>query len=444
MINYDVVKYFTKEQLWTLCVQLFENRSPDFVLALNMYVSESCDPRAIALFGAWEQRNDRHYLSEIIFQQGVERFPDNPEMWFGLATSIKDPGRWEESEAMFLKGLELEPSSTAGLANLSSLYNEVCMYDKALEYAQKSLDVERTIPALDGIAMASYGLEDYAKGGDYNTFSLGEKYRREVIYGDEPRWDGSKDKRIIIYGEQGIGDEIFYGSAIPDAIRDSKEVIIDCDYRLESLFKRSFPEASVYGTRDKSCDWMGNHEWDARCAMAGLWQFYRRKREDFGGLPYLKPCPVRLKQWLNLWKTRSGDNIGVVWDGGALFTNRKYRSFPQEILERLDGNLVNLSWETKETRINVENYPWATITNDYDNTAALVASLDYVVTCCQSIVHLCGGLGVPCYVLRPKYYTWRYANGMPMYQSVTVIECDGDWEKGIDEVIELRKKEKAA
>ncbi len=59
--------------------------------------------------------------------------------------------------------------------------------------------------------------------------SLGGKFRKEWVYGDEVRWDGTKDKTLIIYGEQGLGDEIFYGSCIPDAISSSKQVYIDCD-----------------------------------------------------------------------------------------------------------------------------------------------------------------------------------------------------------------------
>ena len=44
---------------------------------------------------------------------------------------------------------------------------------------------------------------------------------------------------------------------------------------------------------------------------------------------------------------------------------------------------------------------------DYDETAALVSSLDLVITACQSVLHLCGALGVPCWVLTPSKPDWR-------------------------------------
>src|SRR5690606_23651049 len=80
--------------------------------------------------------------------------------------------------------------------------------------------------------------------------------RRERVYGDEIPWDGTKNRVVIAYGEQGIGDEISFASCIPDFIKDCKEAVIECDERLAGLFRRSFPKAHVYGTRYKEViDW---------------------------------------------------------------------------------------------------------------------------------------------------------------------------------------------
>ena len=81
---------------------------------------------------------------------------------------------------------------------------------------------------------------------------------------------------------------------------------------------------------------------------------------------------------------------------------------------------------------------------DYDDVAAIIANLDYVVTTCTAVVHIAGALGVPCYVLRNKFYSWRYAHDMPMYKSVHVIHCDGDWERGMKDVISLIQIREAA
>src|SRR5690606_3945194 len=111
-----------------------------------------------------------------------------------------------------------------------------------------------------------------------------DRDRRERVYGEEERWDGSKGKVVVAYGEQGIGDEISFASCIPDFVRDCKEAVIECDSRLEGLFKRSFPEAHVYGTRFREIiDWADKHKVEGRVSFATLPKFYRNRTEHFPG-----------------------------------------------------------------------------------------------------------------------------------------------------------------
>src|SRR3989304_671198 len=57
---------------------------------------------------------------------------------------------------------------------------------------------------------------------------------------------------------------------------------------------------------------------------------------------------------------------------------------------------------------------------DYYETARLVKSCDLVISICTSVIHLAGALGVPCWVMTPRWPAWRYQNTgpMPFYRSV--------------------------
>jgi len=404
--------------------------------------SDSINPGALGILGAMYISQDRYGMAEMVYRYGVALYPELKSMWIGLGTSIRNPERSKEAITILGDMLVDSPESTAALTNLASMYIEIGDYKKAIELAEKALSIKEddgnSTAATDIVALASLGLEDFEKGFRLNRESLGLKFRKEIVYGDEERWEGEKDKIVVIYGEQGLGDEIFYGSVIPDAIKDCKKVIIDCDPRLEGLFKRSFPDAFVYGTRRKSASWLYSHEWDARCAVADLPAFYRKKIEDFPGKPFLKADPVRMEQWKETFGNKR--KIGIAFRGGSKFTNRKLRTVPLEAFEPLreHGDLVSLEYSDFDYGdFEIERYDWATQSVDYDNVAALVSQLDYVVTSCTSIVHLAGALGIPCFVLRNKYYAWRYANDMPWYDSVRIIHCDGDWEEGMKEVIRL-------
>ena len=58
--------------------------------------------------------------------------------------------------------------------------------------------------------------------------------------------------------------------------------------------------------------------------------------------------------------------------------------------------------------------------DDFYDTARLVKSCDLVISVCTTIVHLCGALGVPCWVMTPRHPAWRYQNKgpMPWYKSI--------------------------
>lgn len=407
--------------------------------------SDPCYRGAISLLGALYQKMNRPGMSEILYRYGVALWPDFPPMWTGLGTAISNPCRGEEAVKILSHAIALSPDSSEPKINLSTVYVAMGEYEKGLDLAKQALEmVPDSVAANDSLAMASLGLEDFKTGWDKIQVSLGEKWRKEIVYGDEERWNGEKGKTVIIYGEQGLGDEIFYGSVINDAIKDCKRVIIDCDSRLEGLFKRSFPDAFVYGTRDKTAPWLKSHKWDYRCAVADLSRFYRNDKKDFPGTSYLKADETRASQWR---KTFNGVNIGVAFRGGGKFTQRELREVPLEAFRPLLdlGNLVSLEYsEFDYEDFPIEVYDWAMAAEDYDNAAALVSQLDYVVTTATTVVHLAGALGIPCFVLMPKFSSWRFSNDMPWHNSVRLIKCDGDWDKGMDEVVKLISLRNAA
>ena len=66
------------------------------------------------------------------------------------------------------------------------------------------------------------------------------------------------------------------------------------------------------------------------------------------------------------------------------------------------------AFKEKYPHIDIVEYPHATLTNDYDDTVAMVAALDHVVAMHTTVVHVAGGLGIPCWVFVPKNSQWRY------------------------------------
>lgn len=270
--------------------------------------------------------------------------------------------------------------------------------------------------------------------------------RQKMNYAGAADWDGSPGKTVVISEEQGIGDVISFASMIPDACKIAN-VIIDCDSRLENLFRRSFPKATVYGTRKMKVapNWAADHKIDAWCSIGALGKFFRNKPEDFTGDPYLVPDPDQVTMWRALFKEAGKPVIGITWSGGVLWTGDRHRKWTLEellpVFRSVDAVWVSLQYkdasqEIAEFReqhpeIDIRQYDYGTLTDDYDSTAAMVSALDMVFSMQTAIIHLAGALGKECWCFVNKHSQWRYGlpdeTSMPWYSSVRLWKYKDGW-----------------
>jgi ADP-heptose:LPS heptosyltransferase len=218
-------------------------------------------------------------------------------------------------------------------------------------------------------------------------------------------------------------------------IRDSKKVIVDCDHRIKGLLQRSFPQASVHGTRWKPGTWKDEASTvDASIAGFEVAKFYRNADSDFPGTPYLIPCPDRTAMWK---ATKTKPRIGIAWSGGIWQNAAIHRELPLDqwkpIFDAIDAQWVSLQYRDASEDIKgtpVTQYRYATLTDDYDDTAALVASCDLVIGMQTSVNHLAGALGVPVWTLIPKTSQWRYGEeytDVPWYKSMKLYRQGNSW-----------------
>jgi ADP-heptose:LPS heptosyltransferase len=174
--------------------------------------------------------------------------------------------------------------------------------------------------------------------------------------------------------------------------------------------------------------------------------------KSFPGKPYLVPDPDRVLQWKALFKTKKKPVIGIAWRGGIPKTGSKFRQWSLDqllpILQSVDAHWVSLQYKDAEKEIqafrekhpdiDLVQYRHGTLTNDYDDTVALIASLDHVVTMQTAVVHVAGALGIPAWVHVPQNSQWRYgAEGEDFLwaDSVKIIRQNtrGRWDDVIKE-----------
>jgi tetratricopeptide (TPR) repeat protein len=394
---------------------LIQNGALDdaFGLISTLLDNNPNDEVALNFLGLIHLEKHNFPLAYQYFRRALQENPGIAPVWVNFGLAAHELGRNKESINAYLKAASLNNEYTKAYVNSAAVFIEEAKWEEAEKACQVALEIEPgNSMALKNMAHVYLARHKWKEGWKCWDLSLGNKYRKEWVYGDEKRWDGTKGQCVVIYGEQGLGDEINYASVIPDAIQDCKKVIIDCDPRLETLYKRSFPKADVHGTRrDDHPAWLENARIDARCAVSSLPGLYRNADEDFPGTPYLKANPELVTMWKGLFKTWGKPVYGLCLHGGSRLTNEAGRKITPESFSPLfakDAVFISLDYKGTVENPRVKEYKWATQASDYDLTAGLIAALDGVVGVNTTAIHCANALGVPTHILVPTKYQWRY------------------------------------
>ena len=344
-----------------------------------------------------------------------------------LGLGYKRAGQIDKARGYFEESVKVDAPSAGSLANYSGLLIESGRDPECIEMCERAIKEQPDLPIAHwNLALSLLSTGQWERGWEEHDWGLktkGIREDRKVL--DVPVWDGHSSGTVLVYGEQGMGDEIMFTSMLPDLIK-TNPVVYECYPRLETLFRKSFPTVQFYGTREsRSVSWADNHTIDYRIPVGSLGQFYRRSMEAFPGTPYLTAEALPKAE-----KFR----IGISWKGGGFKMGRvQKRSIPltlwKPILNIPNIEFVSLQYgDGRDEELDVmdalgydikrmDEYANA---KDYYETARLVKSCDLVISICTSIVHLAGALGVRCWVATPKYPAWRYQNSgpCPWYRSV--------------------------
>ena len=395
---------------------------------------------------------DRLGLAHPILRRACQLAPNMSVLWNNLGLCYQEGSDLAEGEACFHRAIKLDSESPYAYNNLAQMYVNMAQPTLAIKNADRAIAIDKDFKDAHynrGIAQLQLG--NWKEGWIGYDANLGvAKVRRERKYGPVKRWDGTKGEVIIAYGEQGVGDEISFASCIPDLMKDNK-VIIECDPKLEGLFRRSFG-VETHGTRFKAgIDWADVRVVDSSVAFGSLPRYFRHDPKDCPGTPYLTADPMRRIQWRALLDSLGPKKkVGIAWTGGLKSTGKDRRSLDLDDLLpilRQDATFISLQYkdapEVDELElvhgIKVHHWKHAVQTDDYDDTAALVAELDLVISVTSGVIHLCGALGKECWVLTPKAPMWRYGlfgDKMPWYDSVKLYRQTGKW---VDVIAQVAK-----
>lgn len=365
----------------------------------------------------------------------------------------RELGQFAEGERLLRLALEPDPQWPAALSNLGWILLEKGDYARGLELVDAVLErypddqETRLVRSYMNLKHGKFeeGWRDF-EARHHSRFAVSRPLHFE-------QWDGTPmhAETLLISGEQGLGDQIMFASCFDEAIARTGHCIISCNPKLEGLFRRSFPGASVYpdgGDAGNSGAREVAKTADREIPMGSLPGFFRNRLEDFPRrAAYLRADPERIAYWHSrLDALGPGPKIGLSWRGGIATTRRHLRSLSLEEfrpLLRQPARFLSLQYGdcagdlSAISRAHGVALPhWQEALDDYAETAALVCALDLVISVCTAVIHLAGALGRPVWILVPTVAEWRYLDRgetLPWYPSARLFRQSetGRWQNTI-------------
>ena len=394
------------------------------------------------------------------YRKVLEIQPDQYAIFNNMAIALGHLERYEDAARSLIESLKYNPDSYEAYANLSDIFK---MQGK-LQEARQALQIAETLTAEKSRvswnrSFIEFLLGNLQEGWRLYDYGLTTGARKPVDFG-VPTWDGSPlaGKSIAISAEQGLGDELRFASCFPDVLAQAGHCIINCDQRLESLYARSFPTATIFPGRrpETRASWDTLPAIDLQIPAGSLPRYFRNTLDDFPKQPgYLIPDKARVSYWTeqlrSLGKTLK---VGLLWRSAHITVERTrtYISSLSELTPLLEVpgiTFINLQYDenaiseftqmASDTEFSLHNFDEIDLKNDLDELSALLFSLDLVIGSGSATVSMAGALGVPSWRFTSKGYPGLLGTDyLPFYPTQTPFlqSTSGSWQTEIETMAE--------
>jgi hypothetical protein len=360
--------------------------------------------------------------AEACYRQALAIQPESVQTALNLGAMLMDRKCFADAEQVYRQALRLTPDSPAAWSNLGVLL--ACMKREA-----EAERCYRTALELDaGYAKAMFNLSylllrqgRFEEG--WHCLEARDWYAALDKHFTCPRWRGEplSGKSLVIGFEAGHGDMIqFCRYALNLKSMGASRIGVVCHPALKILFGTLSGVDAVFSFLEA----FPASGWDYWTPPLSL-PYYCKTRLDSipAPIPYLSADPVRVARWSPLLPA-SGLRVGLAWKGNPRYENDADRSLPsRDILSPL-GTVAGVQFISlqKDAGKDASCRPAAGLrlltldeaNDDFSDTAAVIASLDLVISVDTAVAHLAGALGTPCWVLLPDYRTdWRWLADRP-------------------------------
>ena len=322
------------------------------------------------------------------------------------------------------------------LLKLIHIYYTIGETDRGSTVLKEAIEKNINHPRFD----TSLSLRLLFKGDFENGFKLYENRSSKNInhFKDIKEWNGEnlRNKSIIVYSEQGLGDAIQFSKYLIPLSKIAQNIKFFVQDSIFDLFDNKINNLKISSI--KSID---HNVADFKITLGSLIKFFYNKKINTNELSI--KAEEKNKNYFKKIINKNKLNVGLVWSGFIYGSGQPYRSIQLEKFEKilnLDANFFCLQDEVWEDDLpflkksKLKNYGHLNL----KDISALIENLDLIVTVDTLFLHLASSLNKETWALLCIDPDWRWGelNKFNPYNNTRIFvqEKFDDWEVVLDKV----------
>lgn len=388
--------------------------------------------------GSLYAAGDDHASALTYFDNALALRPDYPSALINKAASLRETARAAEAIPLLQRAITISsghPQAVAGLAQARHSLGEIDaarqLYRDALARQPNDAEVQWNY------ALASLTAGDFTAGWQAYAW----RWRKAAPPLPHRAWPWSvwtendvAGKRLLIWGEQGLGDRLLLLQYLPALVADGAKITLETDPRLIPLLQRSFAgvEFAAEGTHVDPA--LLERQFDGHRPLGDL------AVTAPPGKPILRADAIRARELANRYRGGSPDRlIGLSWRSA----NPQLGAAKSVDIAALapPAAVAGLRFVCLQYGATVEEHaalrdlfgdryivdPEIDAQNDLAALADQIAALDLTITVSNVTAHIAGALGCPVWLLAPPagrslfFYLMAAGDSTPWYPGMRIF-----------------------
>ncbi|CAB3772442.1 tetratricopeptide repeat protein [Paraburkholderia humisilvae] len=389
---------------------------------------------------------ERHEEALLSYDAALAMSSNMPEAWCNRGNVLQDLHRYEEAMSAYDRAIAVNPKYAVAWFNRGNVLMDTYRLDAAMQAYDKAIDLDPNYVDAQFVRGFIHLLQgDFARGWTQYEWRLkdpkSEHIKRTFI---KPRWTGAEPLEgltILVYAEQGFGDTVQFCRYVEHLAAKGARVVLEVQPALRALLTPLRGAAQLIAAGEP----LPPH--DYYCPLLSLPLAFRTDLRTIPAkTPYLRADSELMQKWASALGPKRRMRVGVTWSGNPEHRNDRNRSLElKTLLPLLD---LDVEWISLQKVVRERDFPtlersplrnFDADLRDFSDTAALMESLDLVITVDTAVAHLAGALNRPVWVMLPYMGEWRWLrerSDSPWYPGARLFRqpAPGRWQDVIDAV----------